>query len=94
MKAYNFWVYILTNKTRTMVYTGITNDLSRRLQEHHKHRGRKKTFTGRYNCHYLVYYEWHKYVLNAIAREKEIKNFTPGEEKSIDCRKHPGLELL
>lgn len=55
------------------MYTGMTNNLSRRLQEHYNNRGDDKTFAGRYYCYNLVYYEYTNYVLNAIRREKEIK---------------------
>lgn len=73
---YNFWVYILTDWKKQVLYVGMTNDLARRLIEHYENRGNQKTFTGRYYCYCLVYYEWEKYVLNAISREKEIKNMT------------------
>ncbi|MCB0576019.1 MAG: GIY-YIG nuclease family protein [Saprospiraceae bacterium] len=74
-KEYNFWVYIVTNAERTVLYTGMTNDLTGRLKEHYDNRGKYKTFAGRYWRYNLVYYEWYQYVLNAIAREKEIKNW-------------------
>jgi putative endonuclease len=74
-KEYNFWVYIVTNWNRTVLYTGMTNDLAGRLKEHYDNRGNGKTFAGRFWCYNLVYYEWHQYVLNAIAREKEIKKW-------------------
>ena len=73
---YNFWVYILTNKSKKVLYVGMTNNLEKRLIEHYANRGNPKTFTGRYNCYFLVYYEWDRYVLNIISREKEIKNLT------------------
>ena len=81
-REYNFWVYILSNWKKTVLYTGITNDLAGRLKEHYDNRGNPKTFTGKYYCYNLVYYEWHQYVLNAISREKEIQNFT--RQKKID----------
>jgi putative endonuclease len=74
-KEYNFWVYILTNYKRNVLYIGITNDLAGRLKEHYDNRGKKETFAGRYHCYNLVYYEWYQYVLNALTREKEMKNW-------------------
>lgn len=68
-------VYILTNKSKKILYTGITNNLEQRIVEHYIDRIDKKTFCGRYNCHFLVYYECYKYVNDAIAREKEIKGW-------------------
>ncbi len=69
---YNFYVYILTNKARTVLYTGVTNNLGRRLQEH-KEKINPSSFTARYNAHYLVYYEHFTWIQLAISREKEIK---------------------
>ena len=68
-KEYNFWVYILTNWKKTVLYVGMTNNLQRRLTEHYQSRGKPETFTGRYYCYNLVYYEWYRYVDNAIIRE-------------------------
>ncbi len=78
---HDYWVYILTNWKKTVLYVGITNNLSRRLLEHYNNRGKPKTFTGKYYCYNLVYYEWHQYVNNALTREKEIKKLL--REKKI-----------
>ena len=69
MKTYS--IYLLTNKHNTVIYTGVTNDLQRRMWEHKFDKGSK--FTSKYNCNKLVYYEDFKYILDAIAREKQIK---------------------
>jgi putative endonuclease len=69
---YNAYVYMLSNKNRTVLYTGVTNNLERRMAEH---RSGLCTFTKRYNVHDLVYYEVHKDIGQAIAREKNIKNW-------------------
>ena len=54
---YNFYVYILTNIHRQVLYTGVTNNLARRIDEHATDAaGAKKTFAGKYNCIYLVYW--------------------------------------
>ena len=71
MAKKNYYVYILTNKWHTVLYTGVTNDLSRRVFEH-------KTkllpgFTNKYNVAKLVYYELYSSVFDAITREKQIK---------------------
>jgi putative endonuclease len=66
-----FAVYILTNKNKTVLYTGVTNDLRRRVSEH-----KLKIlpgFTKQYNVDKLVYFEWFEDAANAIAREKQIK---------------------
>ena len=66
-----YYVYILTNLLETTLYTGITNNLIRRVEEHKK--GEGGIFTRRYAIHRLVYYEIYGDVLSAIAREKQIK---------------------
>ena len=67
-------VYILTNKRNGTLYTGVTSDLSRRLEEHKS--GEVRSFTKRYGLHLLVYYELHDEIGDAIKREKQIKNWT------------------
>lgn len=67
-----YWVYIVANDNRH-IYTGITNDLKRRLYQH-KQRNRS-TFAGRYNMNKLVYYESTNIPHVAIAREKQIKGW-------------------
>ena len=65
-----YYVYIMTNKSRT-IYTGVTNNLMRRVDEHKKKL--IKGFTSKYNIQYLVYYEMTTDIHTAIAREKQIK---------------------
>ena len=69
-----FYIYIMTNKWKSVLYIGVTNDLERRVFEH-KGRFDKKSFTARYNCDRLVYYEGHPSILEAIAREKGLKKY-------------------
>lgn len=69
---YNFYVYILTNKAKTVLYTGMTNNLKRRLQEH-KEKLNPNSFTAKYNVTHLLYYEHYGWIQQAIEREKEIK---------------------
>jgi putative endonuclease len=73
-------VYILTNKLNTVVYTGVTSNLKRRVYEHKKKI--KSKFTARYNVNKLVYYEVFSDSYNAIAREKQIK--AGSRQKKID----------
>jgi putative endonuclease len=66
-----YYVYILTNKRNTVLYTGVTNDLQRRVYQH-----REKLvegFTKKYNIYKLVYYEETGSIEAAILREKQIK---------------------
>lgn len=66
-----YYIYIMTNKGNTVVYTGVTNDLIRRVYEHKSKR--VEGFTKKYNINKLVYYEIYEDVSQAIAREKQIK---------------------
>ena len=68
----DYYVYILTNKSRTL-YTGITNDLNRRLYEHKNKL--IEGFTKKYNISILVYFELFNNPDDAIRREKQIKGW-------------------
>jgi putative endonuclease len=65
-------VYILTNPRRTVLYTGVTADLPARVYRH-RQRIDGSSFTARYNATRLVYYESFGSIVDAIAREKQIK---------------------
>lgn len=71
MKNHNYFVYIVTNPTKTVLYTGVTNDLTTRLQQHYENRGNKSSFAGKYFCYNLLYWERFQYIDHAIEREKE-----------------------
>ncbi len=71
-----YLVYILTNHNKTVLYTGITNNLPQRIIEHYLDQETKQTFAGKYNCCYLLYYEVYPSAADAIAREKEIKGWS------------------
>ena len=66
------FVYIITNKNNTTLYTGVTSDLPGRLWEH-RNNFYPKSFSARYRLHKLIYYEAFGSIEYAIAREKEIK---------------------
>jgi putative endonuclease len=65
-----YYVYIMTNPRNTVLYTGVTTDLVRRVWQHRNGQG---GFTSRYHCSKLVMYEVFNDSYNAIAREKQIK---------------------
>jgi putative endonuclease len=75
-----YCVYMMANANNTVLYTGVTNDLARRVYEHKK--GIGSTFVKRYNLHKLVYYEVGDSIHSAIAREKQIK--AGSRRKKID----------
>jgi len=66
-----FYVYIATNDSNYLLYTGVTNNLQRRIQEHKTGIGGK--FTNEYKISKLVYFEEYKDIRDAIPREKQIK---------------------
>jgi putative endonuclease len=68
-----YYVYILASKAYGTLYTGVTNDLIRRVDEHK--RDVVEGFTSKYQVHKLVYYERHASVRDAIRREKSIKRW-------------------
>ena len=68
-----YFVYILTNKTNKVLYTGVTNNLYRRLYEHKNHL--VDGFSSKYNITKLVYYEVSESIESAIEREKQIKAY-------------------
>ncbi|WP_082316568.1 GIY-YIG nuclease family protein [Mangrovimonas sp. ST2L15] len=72
-RAYhNYWVYILTNKPRGVLYIGITGGIDDRME---RHLSSNSGFTSRYKLRKLVYYEEYQYVYDAIKREKQLKNW-------------------
>ena len=66
-------VYILTNKRNGALYTGVTSNLAKRVWEHKNNL--VDGFSKKYSTHMLVYFELHDEMLNAITREKQIKNW-------------------
>jgi putative endonuclease len=84
-----YWIYILTNKRNTVLYTGITNDLSRRIEEH---KSKKiKGFTQKYNVNKLVFAECFDDIKYALAAEKKIK--AGSRQKKIDLIKNNNPEF-
>lgn len=71
MSEKQFYIYILTNERHTVLYTGVTNNLARRVYEHKEKF--VKGFTEKYNADVLVYYEVAENAVAAISREKQIK---------------------
>jgi putative endonuclease len=76
----DYYVYIMANRSRTL-YTGVTNDLQRRVYQH-KHK-LIEGFTSKYNITHLVYYEATPDIRSAIAREKQIKGWLRARKVSL-----------
>jgi putative endonuclease len=83
-----YYIYIMTNNSNTVTYTGVTNDLFRRISEH-----KAKSvpgFTKRYNINKLVYYEAADNAASVIWREKQIKNFIREKKVALINSLNPG----
>ena len=89
---FTYYVYILTNKNNQVLYTGVTNDLDRRVLEHRL--PTNHGFTGKYNVHKLVYYEEYNDVEEAIAREKQIKGGSRQKKIALINELNPKWEEL
>jgi putative endonuclease len=94
MSAGNYYVYITTNPSKAVLYTGVTNDLERRILQHYENKGDKKTFAGRYFCYKLIYFEYFTSIKEAIEREKEIKNMSRQKKEELINEKNPGWSTI
>ena len=88
-----YTVYLLTNDTNVALYTGVTNDLIRRVYEHRQHLD-PKSFTARYGVHKLVYYESCTDAIAAIEQEKQIKGWNRKRKNKLVERMNPGWKDL
>ena len=82
------YVYIMTNKNRTTLYIGVTNNLCRRIYEHKNHLI-KNAFTAKYNLEYCIYFEEFQYFDIAIQREKELKKWNRQKKEALINKKNP-----
>ena len=90
---HSYYVYILTNKAKTVLYTGVTNNLKIRLQQH-KQFLNPNSITAKYNVHYLLYFEKFTWIQLAIAREKEIKGWKKDKKITLIKTLNPELNFL
>ncbi len=84
----NYYVYMMVNANKNVIYTGITNDLVRRVYEHKNHLD-KNSFTARYNVECLVYFENTSSVEAAIEREKQIKSWNRKRKNKLVEKNNP-----
>ena len=87
MRDHNYYVYIITNKHRTTLYIGMTNDLGRRVLEHEN--GETVGFTQRYQLNRLVWFGYFSDVTAAIAREKELKGWLRSKKIALIEKENP-----
>lgn len=81
------YVYIITNKNHTVLYTGVTSNLYTRIYEHKNGRGSK--FAVKYNCVNLIYWEFHDHIESAIKREKQIKKWKRTYKENVINEMNP-----
>ena len=88
-----YYLYNMANETGTVVYTGVTNDVVRRVYEH-KHNSDSKSFTAKYEVHKLVYFEETSSSYAAISREKQIKSWNRKRKNQLVESMNPKWEDL
>ena len=81
MSRHQYWVYVLTNVSRNVMYVGVTNGLERRVAEHRE--AKVEGFTRKYKVNTLVYAEEYQYIEDAIAREKQIKGWSRSKKNAL-----------
>jgi putative endonuclease len=86
-----YYVYIMASRSRVL-YVGVTNNLARRVSEHRT--GSPGSFTSRYRVTCLVYFEEFRYILDAIAREKQLKGWRRSRKVDLIERRNPAWEDL
>ena len=85
---HEYFVYIATNKANSVLYTGVTNNIYRRMFEHAE-KENPNCFTAKYNVNKLVYVEKTSYVNNALTREKQIKGLTRQKKIALINAQNP-----
>jgi putative endonuclease len=88
----NSYTYILYNKTRSVLYIGLTFELKTRLIQHKN--GEGSTFTKKYKLHDLIYFEEFSDINQAIAREKQLKNWHKDWKLNLIKTKNPEMKDL
>lgn len=92
---HTYYIYIITNKSKSVLYTGVTNNLRIRLEQHEENiRLSIKTFASKYKAHYLLHYEKFTWIQDAIAREKEIKGWRREKKLNLIQSSNPELKFL
>ena len=91
----NYFIYIITNERKTVLYIGVTNDIQKRLSQHYfDSQNAKKSFAGKYNCYYLLYYETFEDINLAILREKELKGWRREKKNKLISKFNSNWDFL
>jgi len=89
----DYWVYIVSNNTRSTLYIGVTSELERRVWEH-RTSAKAGSFSARYHCVFLVYHEHYREIRDAIAREKQLKGWRREKKNALIATLNPQWEDL
>lgn len=92
--THNYFVYIITNFTKTTLYIGVTNNLETRLYQHKQSMGDEGIFTGKYHCFNLVYFERFEFIDHAINREKQLKKWRREKKNNLITSFNPEWRFL
>ena len=91
----NYYVYIISNEKKSVLYIGVTNSIQKRLSQHYfDSQNAKKSFAGKYNCYYLLYYETFEEINNAILREKQLKGLRREKKNKLISDFNPNWDFL
>ncbi|WP_258101288.1 GIY-YIG nuclease family protein [Marinoscillum pacificum] len=85
------YVYIMSNKNRTVLYIGMTNNLVARVLQH---RSNESNYTSKYKCYDLIYWEYFQRISDAIGREKQLKNWHREWKWNLIKEMNPNLKDL
>ncbi|MBI2681994.1 MAG: GIY-YIG nuclease family protein [Acidobacteriales bacterium] len=94
MRVHCYFVYILTNCSRRPLYTGVTNALIQRYGQHLDPEPASTAYTARYKLTRVVHFERYKYVINAIAREKQLKGWSRPKKAALIESGNPNWDDL
>jgi putative endonuclease len=93
--THNYFVYIVTNLNKTVLYTGVTDNLRRRIYEHKEDsKSSDPHFAGKYKAYHLIYWERFEYIQHAIMREKQIKGWKRFKKVAIINEFNPEWKFL
>ncbi|HAZ28969.1 MAG TPA: hypothetical protein DCY48_04325 [Candidatus Magasanikbacteria bacterium] len=88
-----YYTYIMTNRRKTVLYIGVTNNLKRRFSEHVR-KQKKHSFTAKYNIDILIYFEKYFSPEEATAREKQLKGWTRKKKIDLVEKMNPQMKNL
>lgn len=86
------YIYIISNKTKKVLYIGVTSSLHKRICEHRA--GKGSIFTSKYNCKILLHYEFFHSIIDAIKREKKLKKWNRSWKIDLIKKNNPEMKDL